>query len=206
MITLPGSALGVEGKETVRLGIAICYENYLEKTWHELAAIQPDLILAPHCGMVPVRSVVTPQRVMDQGTALLNSNGLSKVLKCPLVFANKCGPFFSKMPLPLYRHFDAAKLFFDGSMFSGGARITDAAGELIARSQSNMDAEAVVTTVALSEDKFTQERSTILSPMDVESLKKTNGFPAAGTIADLWNVPLGKKFIEQHKANGLLQC
>lgn len=205
LISLPASALGVEGKESIRLGIAICYENYLENTWHELADIQPDLILAPHCGMVPVRSVVTPKRVMDQGTALLNSNGLSKVLGCPLIFANKCGPFFSKMPLPLYHHFDAAKLFFDGSMFSGGARITDATGALVTHSKSINEAEAVVATLSLSEDRATQQRPTKLSGKDIASLKNTNGFPKAGTIADLWNVPLGKAFIKQHQVNGLLQ-
>lgn len=197
----------------LRVGVAICYENYLPATWHELAAGAPDLLLAPHCGMLPGVSWASPQAIRDRLGACMASNALAAVLGVPLAVTNKVGTFDSRLPLPLYRHFNASALFFRGSRFPGGGRVVDACGRPVGTGVLGPDTPGyAVGTVSLSAAERPAtgagfaaaatpplsprrcRRDGGLTPSDVATLRHFNTPPPALQAADTWNVPLSRYF------------
>jgi predicted amidohydrolase len=211
VFTLTGESLGVDAKE-VRFGVSICYENYLEPTWHELAEQNPDVILAPHCGMLPSdRSWATKASVADF-RRVLSSNAIAGVLGVPMIHSNKVGPFSSKVPFFPYTMFDAAKVFFDGSYFPGNSRIVDASGKVLHAASAGKEAQSGYAIADIPLPTLSRRGAThITSPRrlrmsgplsrnDLVMLREHQAYPESAKLTDLWNIPLGERAYRKNQA------
>jgi N-carbamoylputrescine amidase len=84
---------------TGRIGVAICYENYLAYTPRLMHAHSADLMLMPHSAPTPARSPLIPSRQLELYEAKLRglTSFYANHLGIPAVMANKCGPWESPL-------------------------------------------------------------------------------------------------------------
>lgn len=117
-----------------RIGISICFETYSPQTWMELAAGGAQLILAPHCAMVPGQTLMISQKFVREWGRVLSTgpDALANVLGVPMAFTNHTGPYTSDMPFLWYRG-APSQLFGPGTHLPGEARIINHTGKSIAR-------------------------------------------------------------------------
>ena len=120
-----GASRQSDGDRSVRLGVSICNDNYQAAALQSLALARPQLVLAPHCCMVPRPTVgfsaadSAAFRAMLAGAPRALSNLLGGT---PVAHANWTGVWPSAEKLPfLWRPLTAMQI--GGAEFPGGSRI-----------------------------------------------------------------------------------
>lgn len=86
--------------ELGRIGVGICYENFLARTIHEFFAAKVDLILQPFSAPTPrARFPLRKLDVRISDAAMRDQPAkTAEALGVPVVMANRCGAFVSAMP------------------------------------------------------------------------------------------------------------
>jgi N-carbamoylputrescine amidase len=130
--------------EIGRIGIGICYENLLYERLEEFHAAKVDLVLQPMSAPLPELSF--PMRRSDIARFARDVAELpllyARTLKVPVLMANKCGPFYSRLPAirKEYR-----------STFPGLSSIVNSDGALCGRLDTEED--VLVAAVDLGRDE-----------------------------------------------------
>lgn len=133
--------------EIGRIGVGICYENFLHSRHTEFFAAKVDLILQPFSAPTPhARFPLRPLDVRISGAALREQPSMTaRALGVPVVMANRCGPFVSSMPgrLPAWN-----------SSFSGLSTVVD--GDGVVKGQLAVEEGVVVAEVTLDSTRKTK--------------------------------------------------
>jgi N-carbamoylputrescine amidase len=108
-----------------RIGVGICYENYLGEHVRSLAHSAIDLLLQPTAAATPPAAWPVGKRGADAFDRMLRSLAQrhASMLGVPVIMSNMCGPLSSPLPGPF------------GSLntsFAGLSSIVDAAGDYLA--------------------------------------------------------------------------
>jgi N-carbamoylputrescine amidase len=132
-----------------RLGIGICYENFLAATLQSLYEARVDLVLQPFSAPTPIARF--PLRKLDvriSDAAMRDQPPMTaQTLGVPVVMANRCGAFVSPMPgwLPGWR-----------SRFPGLSAVVDGDGTVLGQLASKEG--VIVGCVSLDASRRAQER------------------------------------------------
>jgi predicted amidohydrolase len=117
----------------VRLGVSICNDSYQPGLIAALAAAQPDLILAPHCAMVPEATLGLSQAERDafRRSVVTVASMLARFVGVPTVSTNATGPWASSEFLPFVWR-SATSLQLRGAKFAACARVVSGSGATVA--------------------------------------------------------------------------
>lgn len=112
-----------------RIGVGICYENQLAFLPGQLCDEGVELLLMPHSAPALVRGPLLPRRVAREFTEVLERTPAhyARLLGVPVLYANKCGPWST--PLPLL----PGRLLAQDSAFPGRSCVIDGDGRLLGR-------------------------------------------------------------------------
>jgi N-carbamoylputrescine amidase len=122
---------GHDGPHTIetelgRIGVGICYENYLASRTRELAKANIDLLLQPTAAATPPSSWPVGRRGARAFDVMLESLAQrhAEMLAVPVVMANMCGPLSSPLP-GFFGQLDTT--------FPGMSSVVDSSGQVVAR-------------------------------------------------------------------------
>ena len=116
-----------------RVGVSICYDNYIPASLASLAAADPHLVLMPHCCPVAGATLGFPQSesAAFARTVVDAARHVSALLRVPTVFTNQSGPWPAAERLPwLWGPLTSVQL--RGAFYSGGGRVVDGHGAVVA--------------------------------------------------------------------------
>mmetsp|Transcript_29847 Transcript_29847/g.41975 ORF Transcript_29847/g.41975 Transcript_29847/m.41975 type:complete len:377 (-) Transcript_29847:58-1188(-) len=127
--------------ELGRIGVLICYENFLLETLQSVHKDRPQILLAPFCAMTVPESIFYSESEREKwfsGYEAIGSRN-AKLLGVPVVLTNKVGKFTSSMPGILEGGIVPE---YEGD-FMGKATICDSQGHI--QAQGDRSSEMVVT-------------------------------------------------------------
>jgi len=113
--------------ELGKLGVGICYENYLSYIPQMMHRQSADLLLMPLSAPTPMQSFFFRHRAVEQYNTIIREGAgrMARLLGVPVVMANKCGRWQSPMP--------GIPFWMQDSQFPGLSAIVDSDGTVIAQ-------------------------------------------------------------------------
>ena len=117
----------------VRIGVSICNDNYQRVSLSGLADADPDLLVLPHCAMIPDQTLGFPESasVAFQRTLERCASSVGALFERPAVFVNQSGRWLDSEKLPfLWRPLTGTML--KNATFLGGGRIAAQDGTVLA--------------------------------------------------------------------------
>lgn len=113
--------------ELGKLGVGICYENYLSYIPQMMHRQSADLLLMPLSAPTPMQSFFFRHRAVEQYRTIIREGAgrMARLLGVPVVMANKCGRWQSPMP--------GIPFWWQDSRFPGLSTIVDSDGTVIAQ-------------------------------------------------------------------------
>jgi N-carbamoylputrescine amidase len=130
-----GTGPHVINTELGKLGVGICYENYLSYIPQMMHQQSADLLLMPLSAPTPMQSFFFRHRQIEYYNNVIREGAsrMARLLGVPVVMVNKCGRWQSPMPgIPLWKQ---------DSRFPGLSTIVDSDGTVIAQLK---DEEAII--------------------------------------------------------------
>jgi len=143
------TGLHVIDTELGRMGVGICYENYLAYIPQIMHQQSVDLLLMPHSFPIPMQSLFTPRKVIEYLNNELRELALryARLLGVPAIMVNKCGQWQSPLPgLPFHK---------EDSSFPGLSTIVDSDG--VVKAQLRDEEGIIVEDVMLDPSRKTHE-------------------------------------------------